>query len=313
VRRKSELLKHPVAIALIAAATYTLVWLASLGGLKHFLKGTLGNAAFWTPQFYWGLAVISAAALIVGWLFRSKRVRLTWWLAIAFTATIYFEIVYVAYTVAIPIISQTPTADAQAQMWTVMSSFLTVVGFFPVLLSLSGIAVYGWAENQRRPDLNIVFSDTLTESAKISSHRQVEMIHPFHFAVINEGDRMTRWFEVTLDFSRVLDAVLYPPEGLTGGWYRLPERDTPGLHVVFRNAGRTAAFKGSPLDLGELNIPLIPEKLGGGKLEIPYRVDCEWGVAKEGKLWLDMDDSAAAKIRWEVAFLTLLKRWSSRS
>jgi len=173
--------------------------------------------------------------------------------------------------------------------WKAVGSLVTVFGFFPALLLL-GIAVFNWTLSQRKPDLKLVFTDSLTESTKILRNTEYGTSYPFHFAVVNEGNRMALWFEVIVDFSNIREAVGYATGQLVEGWYRLPEQQISKFRVVFRSAGGMTVFKESPLDLGTLNVFVRAESLGLGELKIPYQINGAWGEPKKGMLCLNVGE-----------------------
>jgi NADH:ubiquinone oxidoreductase subunit 5 (subunit L)/multisubunit Na+/H+ antiporter MnhA subunit len=167
---------------------------------------------------------------------------------------------------------------AQAQL------VFTIVAIFAIIFTLL-FATRQFAQSQRRPDLKLVFADSLVPCTTIQIPTSGEGIHDIQFAVINEGNSVAIWFEVIVDLSRIPWGSSYSAPG----WAQVSEQyESTTSHFSLRSFGNAAVFTSAPLVIGTVQF-FDPTAEHPSKHEIPYQINGDWGAPQKGSLWLNVE------------------------
>lgn len=159
----------------------------------------------------------------------------------------------------------------------------TIVAILAVVFALL-FTTHQFVQSQRKPDLRLVFADSLTTSTAVQIPPRGKSIHDICLAVINEGNAVAIWFEAIVDLSKIPWGKSYtaPAWAQVGGQY-----ESTTSHFSLRSFGRAAVFISTPLKIGTVQLfdlsaehPL--------KYEIPYQINGDWGAPKTGSLWLNV-------------------------
>jgi hypothetical protein len=173
-------------------------------------------------------------------------------------------------------------AEPQLQYATAQLVF-TAVGILGIIFSLL-FATHQFAQSQRRPDLKLVFADSLTTSATVQIPPEGISIHNIDLAVVNKGDTVAIWFEVIVNLSNVPWGNSYTAPA----WVQVGEQyeyATSGL--TLHSFGKAAVFTTTPLRIGVVQCFDV-FATDQSKYEIPYQINGDWGAPKTGSLWLNV-------------------------
>lgn len=161
----------------------------------------------------------------------------------------------------------------------------TIVAIFAIIFTLL-FATRQFAQSQRRPDLKLVFADSLTTSATIQIPSRGESLHDICLAVINEGNTVAIWFEVIVDLSKIPWSNNYSAPA----WAQVSEQyESTASHFSLRSFGRAAVFTSAPLEIGTVQL-FDPTAEHPSKYEIHYQINGDWGAPKTGSLWLSVEN-----------------------
>ena len=208
-----------------------------------------------------------------------KRPLLTKLLSLIFP----FGVFLIILVIAIPLIFSTTWEIAVK--WSAMGSLTAVLGL-GVAVYVGSLALLQFIRSQRRPDLKLVFADSLTTTTAIQIPAAGEKHYDIPFAIINDGNTVAIWFEIMIDTSNLPWSV--------SCWAEPWVQDNSNYakhHFNIRNFGKAAAFTSSPLKIGMFNLVKIKCDEQASKYKIPYQINGDWGAPKKGELFLIVEQA----------------------
>jgi hypothetical protein len=171
-----------------------------------------------------------------------------------------------------------------AVKWSAIGSLATVLGL-GVAVYIGSIALLQFQQSQRRPDLSLVFADSLVTSTTMKVPEKGISIYNINLAIINKGSTLAIWWEVIVNLSE----IPWSKSCTAAGWAQVAAQDEFRQHkFIVRSSGSAAVYTSTPLEIGVVQLFDCFTK-NKSKHEIKYQINGDWGAPKTGSLWLNVE------------------------
>jgi hypothetical protein len=203
--------------------------------------------------------------------------------------------IIIALGYIIPHISHLPESTTLTDIYAIIQAYLTAVGFLVIFVTLL-ITISQFQKSLAKPKIRVVFSENGETAVSVDIYKDIppgiEDIHELKLSAINEGDAITKFFQIDFFSPPIYRLRIDPSSQLIHHILNAPL--PPKFYLSVNNSiasvynlGQIVCFVNKPAQIPSLLIGFYSDKFSqySNEFVIKYRVFGDWSVkTQEGSL-----------------------------